>query len=142
VQVGEHGCGHGKADECEREQQHGRSDEVTHHQLAPLDGEAVGAIGLVDFLRQRFEHLEAEHEAEQRADHHERCGAAQDGHLARTDGSGERHHAHQSAHRQAQQAVPAAATHRVAAATTGQAQPRASAGVFVRQLAAQQDDCT
>jgi hypothetical protein len=111
---------------------------MAQHQLAAVDGERIGAVGVVDLLRQRLEHLEAEQEGEQRRAHQSRCGAAQHRDLAdagpRRDGG----HSHQAARRCAQQAVPAAAPHRVAAPTSREAQPRAGAGVLVGQLATQQ----
>ena len=110
----EHGDRGRGSDSGERDQRDGRGDQMAHQQLAAFDRQAVGAVGLVDFLRQRLHRLETEQEQHQRGADHRRRRAAHDHRLEHAGHRREGGHPHQPRRREAGHAGDAAAGDRVA----------------------------
>ena len=84
------------ATDSERDQCDCRGDEVPYEKLAALDRQAVGAVGLIDLLRQRFHRLQTQQEQHERGADQRRRRAADHHRLEDAGHCRERGHAHQS----------------------------------------------
>ncbi len=134
----EHGDCSGGGDRGEWDQSDCRGDQMANQQLTAFDRQAVGAVGLVDLLRQRFHRLETEQEEHQcRGDQRGRR-AAHDHRLEQTGHRREHSHSQQTGRRKARQAGDTAAGYR-RRDPSGHRYPRFAPSLLLVQLAAQQD---
>ena len=127
-------------DDAERDEHDGGNDEVSKHQRPAVDGQRIGAFGLVDFLRQRLHQFKAENEQAQAAGDDGRRGATVGGDLGKSGEHDHQLHACVTARRELEETLHPAACDRGQSATTLERQPRGRTHLFLTELAAQQHD--
>ena len=129
------GC---SGDGREGNQSNCRCDQMPNQELATFDRQAVGAIRLIDFLRQRLHHFEAQQEQHQRGADDCRSRAA-NGHRLKHAGHCRKHgHAHQTGRGEAGDAGDAPARYRLADPARNP-DPWSASRLLLVELPAQQD---